>query len=81
MVPIVMMGRLAVDQFYQGSGLARSLLADAVHKVRQLDIGVFAQAVDAKDDESEAFYQHHGFVKLESRDGNNRTLVLPFGNT
>ena len=63
-VPIVMMGRLAVDQFYQGIGLARYLLAGAVHKVRQLDIGVFALTVAAKDDESEAFYRHHGFVKL-----------------
>ena len=63
-VPIVMMGRLAVDQFYLGVGLARYLLAGAAHKVRQLDIGVFALTVAAKDDESEAFYRHHGFVKL-----------------
>ncbi|WP_160810855.1 hypothetical protein [Nitrosomonas sp. HPC101] len=54
MVPIVMMGRLAVDQFYQGIGLARSLLADAVYKVRQLDISVFALVVVAKDDEFDA---------------------------
>lgn len=77
----MMMGRLAVDQFYQGIGLARSLLADAVYKVRQLDIGVFALAVVAKDDEFDAFYRHHGFVKLESKDGNNRTLALPFADT
>jgi hypothetical protein len=33
------------------------------------------------DDESEAFYRHHGFVKLENRDDNNRTLALPFADT
>ncbi|HNO75854.1 hypothetical protein [Nitrosomonas mobilis] len=57
------------------------LFGDAVHKVRQLDIGVFALAVVVKDDDSEALYRHHGFMKLESRDGDNRTLVLPFADT
>jgi hypothetical protein len=30
--------------------------------------------VDAKDDQSEAFYRHHGFLSFESRP---RQLVLP----
>ncbi|WP_145207087.1 hypothetical protein [Planctomycetes bacterium TBK1r] len=37
--------------------------------------------VDAKDEESEAFYLHHGFVKLESRDDDERTLVLPISKS
>jgi len=78
--PIVIMGRLAVDKDYQGSGLARSLLVDAIQKVRELNVGAFALAVDAKDDNSEAFYRHHGFVKLESRDGSERMLFIPISN-
>lgn len=77
--PVVTMGRLAVDRSYQGCGLSRALLVDALYKVQNLEIGAFALMVDAKDEESEAFYLHHGFVKLESRDGNSRTLVLPIG--
>ena len=75
--PVVTMGRLAVDRAYQGSGLARSLLVDAIYRVQKLEIGAFALTVDAKDEESEAFYLHHGFVKLESREGSGRTLALP----
>lgn len=75
--PIVMMGRLAVDQTAQGSGLARALLVDANQRVSNLEIGAFALAVEAKDDEAVEFYLHHGFTRLESRDGSERMLVLP----
>jgi GNAT superfamily N-acetyltransferase len=75
--PVVVMGRLAVAKDVQGLGLARALLFDATERVRTLEIGAFALLVDAKDEESERFYLHHGFTKLEPRDGNERVLVLP----
>ncbi|MEM9827478.1 MAG: GNAT family N-acetyltransferase [Planctomycetota bacterium] len=76
-VPVVVMGRLAVATSAQGLGLARALLFDATEKVETLNVGAFALLVDAKDEETEAFYLHHGFMKLESRDDDERTLVMP----
>ena len=79
-VPMVIMGRLAVAATAQGSGLARALLFDATSKVARLDVGAFGLLVDAKDEASESFYHHHGFVKLESSEPDERTLVLPMSN-
>lgn len=79
-VPIVHIGRLAVDQEFQGQGIARWMLVDASHRVRSMDVGAFALTVDAKDAEAEAFYVHYGFTKLDQRDGDERTLVLPIRN-
>lgn len=79
--PVVVMGRLAVSKEAQGTGLARALLFDAVEKVQSLNVGAFALMVDAKDAESERFYLHHGFVKLESREEFDRVLFLPIGRS
>jgi hypothetical protein len=42
------------------------LIADALLRVTQIQqhIGVFALVVDAKDESSKAFYEHHGFQPL-----------------
>jgi len=76
-VPVVHIGRLAVDQSFQGQGIARWMLVDALNRVQSMDVGAFALTVDAKDDEAEAFYLRYGFTKLEARDADARTLVLP----
>ena len=78
--PVVVMGRLAVAVSAQGLGLARALLFDATEKVKALNVGAFALLVDAKDRDSELFYLHHGFVKLESRNDDERVLLLPISN-
>ncbi|WP_417729872.1 GNAT family N-acetyltransferase [Rosistilla oblonga] len=75
--PVIKIGRLAVAMAFQGTGLARALLADAYKRVLELDVGAFALAVDAIDDDAEAFYQHHGFLKLQSRTIGERLLLLP----
>jgi hypothetical protein len=41
------------------------------------EIAVFALVVDAKDDQAETFYRHHGFVYFGSQP---RQLVLPLTN-
>ena len=63
-VPAVRMGRLAVDQAYQGEGLGAALLADALRRAVMAEIAAYAFIVDAKDETAARFYVHHGFMAL-----------------
>lgn len=76
-IPVARMGRLAVDEAYQGRGLGGALLWDAVDRCLRSEIAMFALVVDAKDDQAEAFYRHQGFVTLGSHP---RQLLLIFAN-
>jgi len=62
-VPILLLGRLAVDREWQGKGLGADLLADAV--LRSIgaakSVGVRAILVHAISDEARTFYEKHGF--------------------
>ena len=73
-VPVARLGRLAVDLGYQGRRLGGALLWDAMSRASRSEMAVFALAVDAKDDQAEAFYRHHGFVGFGSAP---RQLILP----
>ena len=74
-VPVVRMGRLAVDQAFKGQGLGGALLADALDRAaRSAEIAAFALMVDAKDEAAAAFYRHHGFIALPD---SPLTLFLP----
>ncbi len=73
-VPVVRMGRLAVDQAFQGQGLGGALLADALERAGRAEVAAFALMVDAKDEAAVAFYSHHGFIVLPD---SPRTLFLP----
>lgn len=73
-VPAVRMGRLAVDQAFQGQGLGGALLADALDRAVRAEIAAFALMVDAKDETAAAFYSHHGFIALPD---SPLTLFLP----
>ena len=63
-IPVMLMGRLAVDQSHQGGGIARALVRDAI--LRTLNAaeiaGIRALLVHALDDTAAAFYRHLGFV-------------------
>jgi hypothetical protein len=37
-----------------------------VIRARRSELAVFAVAVDAKDDQAESFYRHHGFIGFGS---------------
>ena len=76
-VPVARLGRLAVDQAYRGRKLGSALLWDAVQRSLRSEIAVVALVVDAKDDQAETFYRHHGFVSFG---GQPRQLVLPLMN-
>lgn len=63
-IPVMLMGRLAVDNSQQGSGLGRSLLKDAILRtLKAADIaGMRALLVHALDEDAAGFYRHNGFL-------------------
>jgi GNAT superfamily N-acetyltransferase len=65
-VPVARLGRLAVDQVYRGRKLGAVLPWDAVMRALRSEVAVFALMVDAKDEQAEAFYRHHGFATFGS---------------
>jgi predicted GNAT family N-acyltransferase len=65
-IPVVLLGRLAVDKTVQGRGLVEQLLVDALRRSLYVSqhIGVRAVEVDAIDEEARRFYLKYGFVSL-----------------
>ena len=63
-IPIMILGRLAVDQEWQGQGLGYALLQDAVLRTLQVAeiAGIRALLVHALHDRAAAFYQNAGFL-------------------
>jgi ribosomal protein S18 acetylase RimI-like enzyme len=72
-LPAIRLGRLAVDLRFRGRGLGGAMLADAAERGLRAEAAAFAMLVDAKDEQAVAFYEHHGFLRLASRE---RTLFL-----
>lgn len=75
-VPIVLIGRLAVDQQAQGRGFGEFLLLDALKRSAQLaqHLGIYAVIVDALNEPAQNFYRKYGFTN--TADGPMR-LYLP----
>jgi len=65
-LPIVLLGRLAVDRSQQGRGLRKLLLQDAIFRFLQAAeiIGARALLVHAKNDSVVQFYSRLGFEPL-----------------
>jgi GNAT superfamily N-acetyltransferase len=63
-IPIMLLARLAIDHRWQGQGVGKALLRDAMQRTLQAaDIaGIRAFAVHAKDEEARRFYEHFEFV-------------------
>lgn len=63
-VPIMLLARLAIDRRWQGQGVGKALLRDAMQRTLQAaDIaGIRALAVHAKDEDARRFYEHFDFV-------------------
>ena len=63
-VPIMLLARLATDHRWQGQGIGKALLRDAMQRTLQAaDIaGIRALAVHAKDEAARRFYEHFDFV-------------------
>jgi GNAT superfamily N-acetyltransferase len=62
-VPVMVLGRLAVDLRAQGIKLGAALLQDAVGRARAVaqNTGVRAVLVHALNDRAKQFYEHYGF--------------------
>lgn len=62
-VPATLIGRLARSNAYRGAGVGEELLMDALHRclVNSRQIASWAVVVDAKDEDSAAFYKKFGF--------------------
>ena len=73
-VPVARLRRLAVALAYHGRKLGGALLWDAVERAERSEVAVYALVVDAKDEQAEHFYPHHGFVAFG---GKSRVLMLP----
>jgi GNAT superfamily N-acetyltransferase len=75
-VPLLLIGRLALDRAFQGIGLGTELLADALRRcLAAAEIagtrGIIAHAID---DRAARFYQRHGFVRSPLGE---RVMLMP----
>jgi GNAT superfamily N-acetyltransferase len=62
-IPVIVIGRLAVDRSYQGAGIGKALLRDAVLRSVQAAriAGVRALLIHAISEEARQFYERCGF--------------------
>lgn len=65
-IPTTLLGRLAIDNRFQGQGIGKFILIDALKRSYEISktIGSFAVVVDPIDQEAENFYNKYGFIKL-----------------
>lgn len=75
-MPFLLLGRLAVDKYYQGQGFGGALIFHAFKTTMETaqKVGIVGMVVDAKDERASAFYESFGFRILNQT--KNR-LVLP----
>jgi predicted GNAT family N-acyltransferase len=75
-VPVTLLGRMAVDRNYRGQGHGERLLVDALQRSFQASnqVGSVAVIVDAKDAAARDFYRHFDFLAFP---GNSKRLYLP----
>ena len=64
-LPVLLLGRLAIDRRYHNQGLGRALLRDAMLRAVHVasDAGVFAMLVHALSEQAKQFYLSRGFVQ------------------
>lgn len=65
-VPVMLLGRLAVDRATQGQGIGKLLLLHALHHALYISthVGINAVVVDALNERALGFYQLFGFHSL-----------------
>lgn len=74
-VPVIVLGRLAVDVTYQGNKIGLGLLKDALLRAISISeqIGIKAMLVHAISEEAKDFYLHYGFTESPT---NGMTLMI-----
>ncbi|MFJ1270144.1 GNAT family N-acetyltransferase [Legionella lytica] len=75
-IPVVILARLAVHHAYQGKGIGRGMLKDAILKTFNTaeQVGVRALLVHAIDEKANAFYKRFGFEPSPLRE--NQLFLL-----
>jgi GNAT superfamily N-acetyltransferase len=75
-IPVMIIGRMGIDRAYQGQGLGRALLKDALFRIIRASkvVGARVVLVHAVDQEAVPFYARYNFRSLPR---NNQTLFLP----
>ncbi|HEY9701200.1 MAG TPA: GNAT family N-acetyltransferase [Allocoleopsis sp.] len=75
-VPVSLLGRLALSKNYQGKGIGKLLLIDAIKRVIKAsqNIAIYALVVDAKNEGAKKFYSRYGFMEIID---DNHRLFLP----
>ena len=65
-IPTTLLGRLAIDKKYQGKGIGKIILIDALKRSFGIsnEIGSFGIIVDPIDEEAKGFYQKYDFIEL-----------------
>jgi len=74
LLPATLLGRLAVDERYQGQKLGTFLLFDALRRSLTSEIASMAVVVDAKNEKASAFYEYHQFIPFTEQ---TRRKYLP----
>ena len=82
-IPGVLLGRLAIDRTWQGKGLGRALLSDAINRVLKASREISARLVfvHAISPAAESFYERHGFVRLPVETPTYALDLVKFGNS
>nr|WP_210282977.1 GNAT family N-acetyltransferase [Rhizobium sp. BK049] len=67
-IPVAVVGRLAIDQSYQGRGIGRALVRDAGLRLLNAAevVGIRGMLVHAISDDARAFYEAVGFLSSPS---------------
>ncbi len=75
-IPVMLIGRLAVNNSVKGQGLGGELLADALSRAVRAsqEIGIYAVRVDAIDLQAKEFYLKYEFIPFQD---NELSLFLP----
>jgi GNAT superfamily N-acetyltransferase len=65
-IPTTLLGRLATDKKYQGNGIGKILLIDALKRSFGIsnEIGSFGIIIDPIDDDAKSFYKKYDFIEL-----------------
>ena len=75
-IPVVRLGRLAVDKDFKRQGLGSTLVFDAAQRIVNSSIGAYAVMVEQKDDAT-GFYEKLGFVPVPNQP---HTVLLRLGS-
>ncbi|MBT9096109.1 GNAT family N-acetyltransferase [Methylovulum psychrotolerans] len=81
-IPAVILGRLAVDEKWQGKGLGKELLQDAVQRsvCAAQEVSARLLIVHAISANAEAFYSHYGFTRLPTETPTYALDLVKFAN-